>query len=122
MSGLLDQISGVVYHYVDFLWLPVAWFTAHKQHRWYALAFALTSLATLRTQVELMQSTGFETGFLPVMDSNVFPRGMIAWSVIIALFLAVAYFSPRTKESIFFAAALSIYILAFCFSMLLMAL
>lgn len=122
MSGLFDQISGFIYHYVDFLWLPVAWYTVAKQHRWYAQAFVLTSLATLRAQVELMESTGYETGFLPIMDSNIFPRGMIAWSVIIALFLLLAHFSPKTKEIIFFAASLSIYILAFCFSMLLMAL
>lgn len=122
MSGLFDQISGFIYHYVDFLWLPVAWFTVAKQHRWYGQAFVLTSLVTLRTQVELMKSTGYETGFLPFMHSHIFPRGMIAWSIIIALFLILAYFSPRTKPVIFFAASLSIYIFAFCFSMLLMAL
>lgn len=122
MSGLFDQISGFIYHYVDFLWLPAAWFTMARQHRWYGQAFVLTSLVTLRTQVELMKSTGFETGFLPFMNSNVFPRGMIAWSIVIALFLILAHFSPRTKPVIFFAASLSIYIFAFCFSMLLMAL
>lgn len=122
MSGLFEQISSFIYHYVDFLWLPVAWFTVRKRHRWYGIAFVLTCLATFRTQVELMESTGFETGFLPIMDSHIFPRGMIAWSIIIAMFLVLAHFSPRTKEIIFFAAALSIYILAFCFSMLLMAL
>jgi len=34
----------------------------------------------------------------------------------------MAYFSPRTDRIVFFAAALSIYILALCGSMLLMAL
>ena len=122
MSALFDQISGAVYHYIDFLWLPVAWFVVPKKHRWYALAFVITGIATLRAQVELMESTGYETGFLPIMTSNVYPRGLIVWSVIIALFMVLAHFSPKTREIVFFAAALSIYILAFCFSMLLMAL
>lgn len=122
MSGVFDQIGGIVYRYVDVLWLPVAWFVAPKVHRWLTLAFVAVSLATFRTQVELMESTGYDTGFLPIMTSHVFPRGMIAWSIVIALFLTAAHFSPRTKPVIFFAAALSVYILAFCFSMLLMAL
>jgi len=122
MSALFDQISGVVYSYLDFLWLPVAWFVVSKRHRWYGVAFVFTCLVTLRTQVELMTSTGYETGFLPIMHSHIYPRGMIVWSVIIALFLLLAHFSPRTKDIIFFAAALSTYVLAFCLSMLLMAL
>ena len=119
MSGL----SSSIYHYIDLIWLPVAWFVAHKQHRLKALAFVATCLISLRTQVELMESTGFDTGFLPgIMDSHVYPRGLIAYSVVIMLFLILAHYSPRTEKIVFFAAALSIYILAFCFSMLLMAL
>lgn len=119
---MFGQVGNGIYQFIDFLWLPIAWFVAHPQHRWKTMAFILTCLITLRTQVQLMESTGFVTGFLPIMDSHVFPRGMLAYSVIILLFLVMAHFSPRTQGVIFFAASLSIYILAFCFSMLLMAL
>lgn len=122
MSGLLDQIGGFIGNYVDFLWLPAAWFLAPPKHRAMALAFVVVSLATLRTQVELMESTGYATGFLPLMDSHVLIRGMIVWGAVIGFFLVLAHFSPKTTRIIFMAASLSIYILAFCFSMLLMAL
>lgn len=122
MSGLADQIGDFVGNYVDFLWLPATWFLAPPKHRAMALAFVVVSLATLRTQVELMESTGYETGFLPLMDSHVLTRGMVAWGVVTALYLVLAHFSPKTTRIIFMAASLSIYFLAFCFSMLLMAL
>jgi hypothetical protein len=122
MAGFLDRLSDNIYHYIDLVWIPVTWLVVEKHQRWKALSFVLVCLMTLRTQTELMESTGYETGFLPIMDSNVYSRGLIAYSVVIVGFLVLAHFSPKTDGMIFFAAGLSIYILAFCFSMLLMAL
>lgn len=111
-----------IYQWIDLIWLPLGWFVVRKRHRFMTVAFIATCILTLRTQAELIDSTGYATGFLNLMDSPVLPRGMVVYGIIIMLFLILAYYSPRTKNVIFFAAALSIYILAFCLSLLIMSL
>src|SRR5690348_15164589 len=122
MSALIDQVSQGIYRYIDFLWLPIAWFTVHENQRWKTIAFVMTCLISLRIQVELMEWTGYDKGFLPVFQSNVYPRGLIVYSIVIMGFLVLAHYSKKTDGFVFFAASLSIYIFAFCFSMILMAL
>lgn len=122
MADIFSGLSDNIYHYIDFVWLPVTFLVVHKGHRLLALAFVLTTLVTFRIQVELMEWTGYGTGFLPIMESSIFARGMVIYSVIIMFFLLLAHYSPNTKQIVFFAASLSIYILAFCLSMLLMIL
>ena len=112
----------IFYQWVDFLWLPAALLIVHKHQRLFVLAFILISLLTFRTQVELMQAIGYDTGILNLMKSSVYNRGLIIYSVIFGLYLILAYYSPGTQKVIFFAASLSIYILAFCFSMIMMTL
>lgn len=112
----------LIYQWLDVLWLPAGWFVVHKAHRWMTVAFIATCIVTLRTQVELMKSIGFPTGIMPILDGPIYDRGLIAYSLIIALFLLLAHFSPGTQRIVFFTAALSIYIVAFCVTMLLMML
>lgn len=122
MDFLIDFFGHRFLHYVDFLWIPVAFIMVHKRHRTKAAVFVLACLMTFRTQVQLMESTGYVTGFLPILESHVYNRGLVAYSILIALYLILAYFSPRTAPIVFFAASLSVYILAFCITMLIMAL
>lgn len=122
MSSFLTQYSGLIYDYIGLVWIPVGLVMAHRPHRWLMTAFVVTCLLTLRLQVELMDSTGHPTGFLPIMSSDVYIRGLILYSAVFTLFMILARFSPKTQPTIFFAAALSVYILAFCSSMLLMIL
>lgn len=110
-----------LYQWIDIIWLPITWFSVHKPHRIYALLFVVTCILTLRTQVELMQVIGFEGGMTPLMKSPAFDRGLILYSIFIAIYLVMAHFSPRTTTAIFIAASVSLYILAFCISMLAMA-
>lgn len=122
MSGFLQQYSVFIYNYAGLFWIPVALLAAHKPHKLMAAGLVVISLLTLRLQVELMESIGYSNGFLPVMASHVSMRGLVVYSLMFALFLLLARFSPRTQNTIFFAAALSVYILTVCFSMLLMIL
>ena len=112
----------LIYQWIDVLWLPVAWFAVHKQHRLKAIAFVVTCMLVLRTQVELIESTGYPTGYLPIMDSPVFTRGLIVYSLSITLFLVLAHYSPRTTGVVFLAAGLTIFFGSFCLSMILMVL
>jgi Mn2+/Fe2+ NRAMP family transporter len=111
-----------LYKYLDFLWIPAGLLVARKHQRLFAALFIATCLLTLRLQVELVEGTGFSTGFLPWLHSPARTRGEVTYSVIIALYLILVRFSPHTKSIIFFAASLSIYFMAFCLSMVIMAL
>ena len=111
-----------IYQWLDLVWLPVAWFVVHRNHRWMALGFILTCALTLRTQVELMKSVGFETGILPLLNGPLMARGMIAYGIAIALYLILAHFSQGTSKMIFLTASITIYIVTFCLTMILMLL
>ena len=112
----------VLYQWIDLLWIPMALLVVHKGHRLIAVTFILTAMLTMRTQIELMEYTGYPFGFLNLMKSGVFERGLVIYGVFIAIFLVLAYFSKNTQKMVFFAAALTVYILALCFSMAIMAL
>lgn len=109
------------YQWIDAIWLPITWFAVHKRHRIYALLFVATCMLTMRTQVALMKEIGFDGGMTPLMQAPSYDRGLILYSVFIAIYLLMAHYSPRTTTVIFVAASVSMYILAFCISMLVMA-
>lgn len=111
----------LLYQWIDLLWLPVAMVTVHKGQRVLTMAFMLACIFSLRAQVELMQSFGKPGGFTGLLDIGVYERGLITYGIVFALFLILAYFSPNTKGVIFLAATLTVYILSFCLSMLVMA-
>lgn len=115
-------MTELLYQWMDLLWLPVALAAVHKGQRLKAVAFILVCIMTLRAQIELMQSIGHPNGLVGFMKSGAYERGLVVYGIIFALFLVLAYFSPNTRGIVFFAATLSIYIFAFCISMLVMAL
>lgn len=110
-----------LYQWIDLLWLPVALVTVHKGQRVLVVAFMLVCILTLRVQVELMHSFGKPGGFTGLLESGAYERGLVTYGIVFALFLILAYFSPRTQGVVFLAATLTIYILTFCLSMLVMA-
>ncbi len=110
-----------LYQWIDLLWLPVALVTVHKGQRVLTAAFILVCILSMRAQVELMQSFGKPGGFTGLLESGAYERGLVTYGIVFALFLILAYFSPHTKGVIFLAATLTIYILSFCLSMLVMA-
>ena len=113
-------MGAFIYQWIDLLWLPIAWFSVHKHHRLKAMAFVLTCVFILRTQVELVDTIGYSAGFLPFWDTPALTRGLIVYSIVIAVFLLLAHYSPRTKNIIFFAASLTMFFFAFIASMLIM--
>ena len=113
-------MGAFIYQWVDLLWLPIGWYAVDQKHRLKTLSFIITCILVLRTQVELIESTGFGEGFLPFIEVPAFTRGLIVYSLAITLFLLLAHFSPRTQNIVFFAAALTIFFFAFVISMVFM--
>lgn len=115
-------MQSLIYQWIDLLWLPIGLIAVHKGQRIKTTLFILTCIFTLRTQIELMESTGYPDGILKLVPLGLYERGLIFYGLLIMLFLILAHLSPNTKGVIFLAAALSLYILGFCISMLFMLL
>lgn len=110
-----------LYQWIDLLWLPVGLVVVHKGQRLLTAALMLTCIFSLRAQVELMQSFDKPQGFTGLIEMGAYERGLIVYGIIFILFLILAYFSPRTRGVVFLAATLTIYIVSFCLSMVVMA-
>lgn len=110
-------MSGIIYQWIDLLWLPIALMAVHRKHWIYALSFIVAGAVTLRTQIELMESINYPTGFFPFFETPLYTRGLIVYSIIYALYLLLAHYSRATRPIVFFAGTLSFYFLAFCISM-----
>ena len=115
-------MGNFIYQWIDLLWIPIALFVVDKKHRVKTIAFIVTCMLTMRTQIELIEGTGFAQGFTPFFDAPMHTRGLIVYGTVIMLFLMLAHFSHRTQPIIFFAATLSIYFIAFVISMIVMVL
>ena len=115
-------MGSLIYQWIDLLWLPLGWFAVAPKFRWLTLGFIAACLLMLRMQIELMVYTGYESGILPFMTSNVQTRGLVTYSVFIALFLILANFSGRSQKVVFMSASITVFIAAFLVSTLLMVL
>lgn len=115
-------MSNLIYHWIDILWLPVAFFTVYKQHRWWAVSFVGACMLMMRLQAELMTYGGYDYGIMGLMTAHVHSRGLVTYSVFYTLFLLMAHYSPRTQGIIFMAACISIFFIAMFTAMLVMVL
>ena len=122
MDTFLQTHWPLIMNWIDVLWIPAALLIVHKSQKIKAVLFVLVCMFSLRLQTELIQSTGFDTGFTNLFDGDVFHRGMIFYGICIAIYLILSYYSPYTRGVIYMAASLSIYFMAFFGSMFIMIL
>lgn len=108
--------------WIDLLWLPVAFMTMERGKRFLTCGFALSCSLLLRLQVELLHDIGYTHGFFGLIQAPVFTRGLMTYGFFILLFLLLAYFSKGSDKNIHIAASITIMIVAFCVSSLVMVL
>lgn len=108
--------------WADLIWLPIAAISVHKGQRIKAVSFVVFCMLTMRIQDELIRDTGYSTGYLNFMTSDIFNRAQITYSVFIIIFLLLSHYSPHTKGVIYMAASISIYFMAFITAMIVMLL
>ena len=111
---------GFILQYIDLLWLPLGLLTMHKQHRGWAIGFFIGCMLMMRLQAELMVSTGYDNGFLGLLEMGAHRRGQITYSIFYVIYIALAVYSPGTKGPIFMAASISIFFAALFTSMIVM--
>lgn len=97
----------MLYYWVDILWLPLGLFVVQKHQRVLMAAFVISSMVMMRLLVELVVSTGYESGFLPLMTSHAYDRALAVYSVFYMLFFIIAHYSPRTDGHVFIAASIT---------------
>ncbi len=115
-------MSAFIYQWIDALWIPVGLLVVHKKHRLWAVGFIAACMLMMRLQVELLAGVGYERGIVGLMDSHIFNRGLVVYSVIYIIYFLLAYYSPGTRGSVFMAASISIFFFALFLSMIVMVL
>lgn len=105
-----------LFQWIDLLWLPVAMLVVHPGQRLMAGGFALACALLMRLQVELMQEIGYPRGFLPILQSDLFNRGLITYGIFLLAFLLMSYYSKETDRFVYMAASITILTIAFCVS------
>lgn len=113
-------MSEFIVNWIDLIWLPITWLAVIPRHRKIALAFMVLCAITMRLQIDLIHSTGFNTGFTRIFTGDVKLRATIIYGIFSALYLLLLHFSPRSLWSTRMAASIGIYVLAFTVSMLIM--
>lgn len=116
------KLYHILYPWIDALWIPFALCIGERGKRLLTVGFILACIVLLRLQVELMGSMGLEYGFFDFMKSTAFDRGLVVYGVFIALFLFLAHFSKGGDKTVHMAASITILIMSFCVSTLIMVL
>jgi len=112
----------VVLSWLDLIWLPIAMLLVPREYWIKSLLLVISCILTLRLQVELMTEIGHPTGMMPFLDLPALYRGYVVYGLLISVFLLIAAFSKKENAYIFMSAAISVYMMAFCVSTIVMLL
>ena len=112
----------MIYQWLDLIWIPIGLFVVKKEQRLWVLGFFSGCMLMMRMQVELMNATNYPTGFINLMSSTAFDRGLVIYSVFYVLYLTLAHYSPNARGPVFVAASISIFFMAFFTSSIIMVL
>jgi hypothetical protein len=102
--------------WLDLAWVVIALLAVHKGQKIKAVMFVLSCVLTLRLQLELMEEIGYPKGLLPFMDYPLMERGFITYSFFIALFIILSHYSRESDGYVYMAAAITVFMIAFCVS------
>ena len=106
----------LLHNALDALWLPLALVCVYRSQRLKAVGFVLLCMLTMRLQIELVETTGFKTGFTGLWKWPLLFRGYCVYGAFTTLYLILSRLSPRTSGAIYLAATLSIFFMAFVVS------
>lgn len=98
-----------ILQWIDVIWLPLAFVCVHKEQRLMAVASIFACMLMMRLETELMTYGGYERGILPVMNSYIFYRGLVVFSVFYMAYILISWFSPASKGYLFLATSLSLF-------------
>lgn len=112
----------IILQWIDLIWLPVMMFVVPKERRLMVAGLFLSCALMMRMQIELMEYTGYETGFMPLIKSHVQNRAIGVYNVFYLLYVGFALLTSGAKSVVFMAASISIFFMAMLTSMVVMML
>lgn len=112
----------ILYYWIDIIWLPIIFLSVHKNHRWWALGFAVSSLVITHLLIETMVYIGYENGLMGIIKAHVQTRSLIVSSAYYTIFLLMARYSKNTQGVVFMAACLSFFFMIFVTTSIVMVL
>lgn len=113
-------MTELILQWLDFLWILIALIFLRKSQKLRGVLFILVCMLFLRLQVEFMREFGYEQGFLPFLTLPVLYRGYMTYGVFIAGFLLLSHFSREKDPFVYMAAAITVFIIAFVVTSLIM--
>lgn len=102
--------------WIDLMWVPVALVLLRKGQRFKGVMFILSCVLTLRLQVQLMERIHYPTGIMHFLEFPLIQRGFIVYGAFIAAFLILSHFSREKDHYVYIAAAITVFMVAFCVS------
>lgn len=116
-------MHSMVLNWLDLIWLPVVFFMVQKRLRWIAVGFVTACILMLRMQYELLEEFDLQKEGIPgMLTSDPFKRGMVVYSIMILLYLILTMLSKRTMTAVYLAASITIFILSFTLSSIIISL
>lgn len=111
-----------ILQWIDLIWAPIIFFTANKKVRVKGVIFVLACVFMLRLQVQLMTEIGFNAGILTFIQWPALYKGMAIYGFFIGVITLLNALSKDTDPYVFIAASISVFILSFCISSVVMVL
>lgn len=102
-----------VLQWIDLGWLLMGLCLARKDQRLWVLGFFVCSMIMMRMMAELMDSIGYPSGLIGLMETPVLTRGLLIYSVAYVLYMAIVRYSPNAHGTLLMALSLAFFFAAF---------
>jgi len=111
-----------VFQWIDLAWLLVVPLALGRAHWLTGSGYVVSCALMLRLQTELLDSIGYSRGFLPLLESDIFTRGIITYGVVIFVYMIWGHFLRRASVVIFLAHSIAFFFIAMIASLVVMIL
>jgi hypothetical protein len=107
-----EHLANEIYTNIDLVWVVVALIVLHEGQRAKTAILFGACYLFLRLQIELLNAFGYPNGLFNLMETGLYHRGLICYSITNILFLVASIWSPNTKGVLFLASAISAFVIA----------
>ena len=115
------DISSIIYNWLDLIWIPITFIVLPRIQWLEALTVIICSSIMLRLQIEVAEIYGKGVGWTGWLPYDPYHKGLVVYSVIIAIYFLLMLFLVKHKWKAHFLLSLSVFFNAFIISSIVMA-
>lgn len=115
------DIPSILYNWLDLIWIPITFIVLPRIQWLEALIVIICSSIMLRLQIEVVETYGRVQGWTGWLPYDAYHKGLVTYSVIIAIYILLMLFLVKNKWKAHFLLSLSIFFNAFIISSIVMA-